>query len=164
VLLHRLLKGFSPELLIEIPSYRVPPWGATIQKLWGRTRGFLLEAVPIILAAVLVINILFVLGIFNYIASFTAPVIKGVLGLPEESVTAVVIGLIRKDAALGMLALSPMTAKQMVVGSVVLTMFFPCIATVAVLLRELGLKDFLKSAAIMLVSSITVGGILNAVL
>ncbi|TFG93795.1 MAG: ferrous iron transporter B [Syntrophobacterales bacterium] len=164
ILLHRLLKGFSPELLIEIPPYRVPPWGAITQKLWGRTRGFLLEAVPIILAAVLVINILFVLGIFDHIAAFTAPVITGVLGLPEESVTAVIIGLIRKDAALGMLALSVMTAKQMVIGSVVLTMFFPCIATFAVLLRELGLKDFLKSAAIMLVTSIAVGGILNVIL
>ncbi|MDD5722458.1 MAG: ferrous iron transporter B [Syntrophales bacterium] len=164
VLLHRLLKGFSPELLIEIPPYRIPPWGAIIQKLWGRTRGFLLEAVPIILAAVLVINILFFFGIFDSIASFAAPVIRGVLGLPEESVTAVVIGLFRKDAALGMLALSAMTAKQMVIGSVVLTMFFPCIATFVVLLRELGLKDFLKSSAIMLFSSIAVGGILNALL
>ena len=164
VILNHLLKGFSPELLIEIPPYRVPPWGTIIQKLWGRTRGFLLEAVPIILAAVLFINILFVLGIFDHIASFTAPVITGVLGLPEESVTAVIVGLLRKDAALGMLALSVMTAKQMVIGSVVLTMFFPCIATFVVLLRELGLKDFLKSASIMLVSSVAVGGILNAIL
>ncbi|MBW2599448.1 MAG: ferrous iron transporter B [Deltaproteobacteria bacterium] len=164
ILLNRLLKGFSPELLIEIPPYRIPPWGTLIQKLWGRTRGFLIEAVPIILAAVLVINILFVFGIFDYIARFTAPVITGVLGLPEESVTAIIIGLLRKDAALGMLALSAMTAKQMVIGSVVLTMFFPCIATVVVLFRELGLKDFLKSAAIMLTSALAVGGILNVIL
>ena len=164
ILLNRMLKGFSPELLIEIPPYRIPPWGTVMQKLWGRTRGFLIEAVPIILAAVLVINILFVFGIFDYIAAFTAPVITGVLGLPEESVTAIIIGLLRKDAALGMLALSAMTAKQMVIGSVVLTMFFPCIATVVVLFRELGLKDFLKSAGIMLLSSVTAGGILNVIL
>ncbi len=164
VFLNRLLKGFSPELLIEIPPYRVPPWGTIIQKLWGRTRGFLIEAVPMILAAVLVINILFVFGIFDDIAGFTAPVIKGVLGLPEESVTAIIIGLLRKDAALGMLALSPMTAKQMVVGSVVLTMSFPCIATVIVLFRELGLKDFMKSTIIMLTSALVVGGILNIIL
>jgi ferrous iron transport protein B len=163
MLLNRLLKGFSPELLIEIPPYRIPPWGTILQKLWGRTRGFLLEAVPIILAAVLVINVLFVLGIFDYIAIISSPIIQGVLGLPEESVTAVVIGFLRKDAALGMLALSAMTAKQMVIGSIVLTMFFPCIATFVILLRELGLRDFLKSVAIMLVSSLTVGGILNAV-
>ena len=164
MLLNRLLKGFSPELLIEIPPYRIPPWGTILQKLWGRTHGFLLEAVPIILAAVLVINVLFVLGIFDYIAIISAPIIQGVLGLPEESVTAVVIGFLRKDAALGMLALSAMTAKEMVIGSVVLTMFFPCIATFVVLLRELGTVDFLKSVSIMLISSLTVGGILNLVL
>ena len=117
-----------------------------------------------ILAAVLVINILFVFGIFDDIAGFAAPVIKGILGLPEESVTAIIIGLLRKDAALGMLALSPMTAKQMVIGSVVLTMSFPCIATVIVLFRELGLKDFMKSTAIMLTSALVVGGMLNVIL
>jgi len=164
MILNKTVPGLSPELLIEIPPYRMPPWTLVLQKLRIRTRGFLIEAVPIILAAVFVINILFVFGIFDAIATFTAPVITGILGLPEESVTAIVIGFIRKDAALGMLALSALTAKQMVIGSIVLTMFFPCIATFAVLLRELGLKDFLKSAAIMLLSALTVGGLLNLVL
>jgi ferrous iron transport protein B len=163
-ILNRLLKGLSPELLIEIPPYRFPPWQTIFQKLWMRIRGFLIEAVPIILAAVLVINILFVIGVFDYIASVAAPVITGILGLPKESVTAIVIGFLRKDAALGMLALSTLTAKQMVIGSVVLTMFFPCIATFVVLLRELGLKDFLKSAAIMIISALITGGFLNIIL
>lgn len=163
-ILNRLLKGLSPELLLEIPPYRFPPWQTIFQKLWMRIRGFLIEAVPIILAAVLVINILFFFGVFDYIANATAPVITGILGLPKESVTAIVIGFLRKDAALGMLALSTLTAKQMVIGSVVLTMFFPCIATFVVLLRELGLKDFLKSAAIMIASALIAGGLLNIIL
>jgi ferrous iron transport protein B len=163
-ILNHLLKGMSPELLIEIPPYRLPPWHTIFQKLWMRIRGFLIEAVPIILIAVLVINILFVIGVFHYIAALTAPVVTGILGLPEESVTAIVIGFLRKDAALGMLAMSPMTAKQMVIGSVVLTMFFPCIATFAVLLRELGVKGLMKSIGIMLATTLIVGGSLNVIL
>jgi ferrous iron transport protein B len=163
-ILNKILKGLSPELLIEIPPYRLPPWGIVFQKLFYRIDNFLREAVPIILAAVFVINMLFISGIFDYVASFAAPVITGIWGLPEESVVAIVIGFIRKDAALGMLALSALTAKQMVIGSVVLTMFFPCIATFVVLLRELGLRDFLKSMAIMIVSSLLVGGTLNVIL
>jgi ferrous iron transport protein B len=163
-ILNRLLKGMSPELLIEIPPYRFPSWQTTFQKLGMRIRGFLVEAIPIILAAVLVINMLFFIGVFDYIANAAAPVITGILGLPKESVTAMVIGFIRKDAALGMLALSTLTAKQMVIGSVVLTMFFPCIATFVVLLRELGLKDFLKSATIMISSALIAGGLLNIIL
>ncbi len=164
IILNRLVKGFSPELLIEIPPYRLPPWRTVLQKLWVRTYGFLVEAIPIILAAVLVINILNVLGIFDAIANFAAPVVSGLLGLPKEAVTALVIGFLRKDVALGMLAPLALSAEQLVVGSVVLAMFFPCIATFVVLLRELGVINMLKAAAIMIVAALLVGGILNLIL
>jgi ferrous iron transport protein B len=42
-------------------------------------------------------------------------------------------------------------------------MFFPCIATFVVLLRELGLKTLLKSVAIMIIASLAVGGLLNLI-
>jgi len=162
--LNKLVKGYSPELLIEMPPYRLPPWRATLQKLWLRSYGFLAEALPLVLGAVLVINVLYVLGVFEAIANFTAPVITGWLGLPREAVTALVIGFLRKDVALGMLGPLGLSAGQMVVGSVVLAMFFPCIATFVVLLRELGVVDMLKATGIMLVTALLVGGILNLVL
>jgi ferrous iron transport protein B len=162
--LNRLVKGFSPELLIEIPPYRLPLWQTVLQKLWMRALGFLREAVPIILAAVLVINILYTLGVFDAIANFTAPVITGLLGLPKEAVVALVIGFLRKDVAIGMLAPLALTAEQLVVGSVVLAMFFPCMATFVVLLRELGIFGLLKAAGIMVTVALLVGGLLNLIL
>ena len=164
IILNRVVKGFSPELLIEIPPYRLPPWRTVAKKLWMRTYGFLVEAVPVILAAVLVINILYIFGIFNAIANFTAPVVTGLLGLPKEAVTALVVGVLRKDVALGMLAPLALTAKQLVVGSVVLAMFFPCIATFVVFLRELGVVNMLKSAGVMISAALITGGILNLIL
>ncbi len=164
IILNRFVKGFSPELLIEIPPYRLPPWRTVLQKLWMRTYGFLREAVPIILAAVLVINILYILGIFGAIANFTAPVVTGLLGLPKEAVMALVIGFLRKDVALGMLAPLALTANQLVIGSVVLAMFFPCIATFVILLRELGVVNMLKSAGVMISTALITGGILNLIL
>ncbi|MDD5038199.1 MAG: ferrous iron transporter B [Dehalococcoidales bacterium] len=163
-ILHQVVRGFTPELLIEIPPYRLPPWRAGLQKLWMRTYGFLLEAVPIILGAILVVNILYFLGIIEAIANFTAPVVTGILGLPKEAVTALVIGFLRKDVAVGMLAPLALTDGQLVVGSVVLAMFFPCIATFVVLLRELGVINMLKSAGIMITTALIVGGFLNLVL
>lgn len=164
IILNRFVKGFSPELLIEIPPYRLPPWRTMLPKLLMRVYGFLREAVPIILAAVLVINILYILGIFDAIVNFTAPVITGLLGLPKEAVPALVLGFLRKDIALGMLAPLALTAKQLVVGSVVLAMFFPCIATFAVLVRELGVFNMLKSAGIMITVALLTGGVLNLLL
>ena len=164
IILNRVVRGFSPELLIEMPPYRLPPWRTVLQKLWFRVYGFLVEAIPIILGAVLVINILYILGIFSAIVNFTAPVVTGLLGLPREAVTALVIGFLRKDVALGMLAPLALTADQLVIGSVVLAMFFPCVATFVVLLRELGVINMLKAAGTMIVAALLVGGILNLIL
>jgi ferrous iron transport protein B len=163
-ILNRFVKGFSPELLIEIPSYRLPPWRTVLAKLWMRVYAFLKEAIPIILGAIFVINVLYVLGVFEAIANFTAPVVTGFFGLPKEAVTALVIGFLRKDVALAMLAPLSLSAGQLVVGSVVLAMFFPCIATFVVLLRELGIVNMLKAAGIMISVALITGGLLNLIL
>ncbi len=163
-ILNRFARGFSPELLIEIPPYRLPLWQAVLEKLWLRVRGFLREAVPIILGAVLAINILYALGVFDAIANFTAPVVTGLLGLPKEAVMALVIGFLRKDIAVGMLAPLALTSGQLVIGSVVLAMFFPCVATFIVLLRELGIFGLLKATGIMVATALTVGALLNLIL
>jgi len=164
IILNHAIKGFSPELLVEIPPYRLPSWRAVLQKLWMRVYGFLVEAIPIILGAVAVINILYAVGIFNAVANFTAPVVTGFLGLPKEAVSALAVGFLRKDVALGMLAPLALSTKQLTIGSVVLAMFFPCIATFVVLLRELGARNMLKSVGIMITTALLVGGILNLTL
>ena len=117
-----------------------------------------------ILGAVLVINILYTLEIFDAIANFTAPVVTGLLGLPKESVVALVVGFLRKDAAMGMLAPLALTAGQLVVASVVLATFFPCIAAFVVFLREFGVVNVFKSVAIMVSVALITGGILNLLL
>ncbi len=164
IILNRVTGGFSPELLIEIPPYRLPPWRTVLQKLWIRVSSFLKEAFPIILGSIAVINILYILGVFDAIANFTAPVVTGLLGLPKEAVTAIVIGFVRKDVALGMLAQLALSPGQLVVGTVVLAMFFPCVATFVVLIRELRVINMLKSAGIMLAAALLVGGALNLIL
>ncbi len=164
IIMHHAVRGFTPELLIEIPPYRIPPWGIVFQKLWMRIYGFLAEAVPIMLGAIVVINVLYSVHVFDAIANAAAPVITGLLGLPKEAVTSLVIGFLRKDVALGMLAPLGLTSKQLVVASVVLAMFFPCIATFVVFLRELGIVDTLKSAGVMISAALITGGLLNLIM
>lgn len=163
-ILNRTVKGFSPELLIEIPPYRLPSWRALLQKLWMRMYGFLREALPIILVAIFAIGILYTLGVFDFIANLTAPVVSGIFGLPKEGVVAIVIGFLRKDVAIGMLAPLALSAGQLVVGCVVLTMFFPCIAAFVVFARELGVKRLIGATAIMITATVVVGGLLNLIL
>ena len=164
LILNHTVKGFSPELIIEIPPYRFPPWRVVGEKLWLRVFSFIKEALPIVLGTVLVVNILYMLGVFDFIANIAAPVLTGLLGLPKETVVALSVGFLRKDVAVGMLAPLALTAKQLVISTTFLAMVFPCVATFVVLGRELGARDMLKATGIMIAAALIVGGLLNLIL
>ncbi|MBN2058623.1 MAG: ferrous iron transporter B [Candidatus Saganbacteria bacterium] len=163
-ILNKFLPGFSPELLLEIPPYRFPPLGVLSRKLWWRIKAFLKEAFPVVMAGVLVVGILYHVGLFDLLANLSAPLMTGLLGLPKEAVIAIVVGFLRKDMAVGMLLPYALTVNQLIIACVVLAMFFPCIATFIVLLRELGWKNMLKATVIMVLTAFTVGGLLNLLL
>jgi ferrous iron transport protein B len=164
LILNRAVRGFNPELLVEIPPYRLPPWRVIGEKLWLRVSGFIREALPIVLGTVLVVNILYTLGVFNAIADVTAPVLTGLWGLPKETIAALVVGFLRKDAAIGILASLGLTAKQLVISSTVLAMFFPCVATFVIMARELGARNLLKAIGIMIAAVLIMGSLQNLVL
>ena len=164
VLFNRTIKGESPEIFIEIPPYRIPYMRGLAKKIWIRIKWFLKEAVPFVLLGVLLVNILYTLKIIQFVGNITAPVVTRVLGLPQEAVGALIIGFLRKDVAVGMLVPLGLTVKQLIIASIVLAMYFPCVATFTTLVKELGVVDMLKSAGIMIVSSLIVGGLLNFIL
>ena len=164
LVLNRVLKGVSPEILIEIPPYRMPQIQAVIKKLWMRLSGFLKEALPLVLLGVLFVNILYTLKIIDFFAYIFTPVLTGLWGLPKEAISALIVGFLRKDVAVGMLGPLNLSTKQLVVGSTVLAVYFPCIATYIVLIRELGIKDTLKSTSIMIVVALLIGILLNLIL
>jgi ferrous iron transport protein B len=157
-------REFQPELLVEIPPYRLPTARALATKMWLRISGFVREALPIILTAIVAVNVLYQLNLFTYVARFAEPVVTRVWGMPSEAVVPLLVGILRKDVALGLFAPLELTGKQLIIGSVVLAMFFPCIATFVVLFRELGFKGGLKSIGIMLLAVFLTGGALNLIL
>jgi len=163
-LLHVFMKGESPEILIDIPPYRFPYMRGLAKKVWMRMIWFLKEAVPWVLVGVLFVNLLYTLGVIGFVGRITAPVVEGLLGLPREAAGGLIVGFLRKDVAVGMLEPLGLTLRQIIVASVVLAMYFPCVATFAVMIRELGVRDMLKSAAIMVASALVTGGILNFLL
>jgi ferrous iron transport protein B len=157
-------RGFVPSLLIDIPPYRPPYMKTLLIKFRMRTLGFLKEALPVVIIGVGVVNLLYALGLLEGIARVTSPVVTRLLGLPGEAVLAIIVGFLRKDIGVGMLAPLGMSVKQLVIGSATLAMFFPCIATFVVLFKELGALDTVKSIGIMIVTALAVGGLLNLIL
>lgn len=163
-LLHALMPGFSPELIVEIPPYRIPSFKAMAFKLWLRISGFILEAIPLVLGGIFLISLLDVTGLTDLLSRMLAPVFRGLLGLPTEAAAPIFLGILRKDVALGMLGTLGLSPTQLVVATVTLAMTFPCIATFIVLWKELGGKRLLASLAIMIAAALTAGMAVRLVL
>ncbi len=161
VILNHTAKGYSPELLIEIPPYRFPSLTTLWKKLFLRIKGFLIEAAPLVLLGVLIINVLLYFKLFDFFTGIFAPIIKGLFGLPKEAVVSLVMGLFRKDVAVGMLMPLALTVKQLFITAVLLAISFPCVATFIVFFKELGLKDLIKAVLIMLFVALVTGSLLN---
>ena len=165
LLLNRFIKGESPEIFLEIPSYRRPSFKAVIKKTWMRIRWFLKEAIPYLFLGVLVINILYAIGVLQWFGNALSPLMEGLFGLPGDASIALVTGFFRKDLAVGMLlTIEGMHVMQLVIAVTILTIYFPCVATFAVLVKELGIKDMVKSAIIMISTAAIVGVLLKIVL
>lgn len=156
-ILHAVLPGFSPELIVEIPPYRTPSLSAMGLKLWMRVRGFFMEAVPLVLFGILFVGALDAMGVTAFLSRLLAPVFSGLLGLPAEAAAPILLGILRKDVAMGMLASLGLSPSQLVVATVALAMTFPCIATFIVLWRELGGRRMAASLGIMIVSALAAG-------
>jgi len=160
-ILNSILPGFSPEFLLEIPPYRFPPLDMLVKKLYFRIKGFLMEAVPVVLIGVMVINILLYFKVLDIVTGLSAPVVNGLFGLPKEAIVALAIGFLRKDVAIGLLMPLGLSVKQLFIAATLLAISFPCAATFIVLWKELGLKDLIRSTLMMIIVSIIVGTALN---
>ena len=101
LLLRSFLPGARPEIFVEIPRYRLPYLKGLAQKVWLRARQFLIEAIPFVLFGVLVVNLLTTLHVIEFLQNLFGPALMRVLGLPSGAVSALLVGFLRKDVAVG---------------------------------------------------------------
>lgn len=161
---NRFVQGYTPSLLMEIPPYRLPQPTVQLKKLKMRIAAFLSEALPFVFGGLLLVNLLHALGVVTWAAGLLSPVISGLWGLPEEVTSTLLIGFLRKDVAVALLEPLNLTASELTITSVILTLYFPCAATFAVFIREMGLKDTVKAVGIMMSITLTTGTFLNLTL
>jgi ferrous iron transport protein B len=140
LLLSRLLKGETPELFLEIPPYQTPCAPILARKVWFRLKDFLLEAVPMIVFGVLLVNLMEMSGLLAGISDFFRPAVTGLLGLPADTVSVMTLGFLRKDVSIAMLAPFALGPGALVVASVFLSLYLPCLGSFMVTVRELGAR------------------------
>jgi ferrous iron transport protein B len=148
-------------LILEIPAYQLPPLRNTLKKSWYRIKEFIVIAWPILIAGSALLALMEYGGIEKYGNWFLSP-LTHLLGLPTSVGTTLIFGLLRKELSLIMLTqalgttqvLTVMTKTQVMVFTVFVTFYIPCLATIAALWREIGKKGAL--VAILFTLSVAV--------
>jgi ferrous iron transport protein B len=158
--LNKMIPGESSALLIDLPPMRLPRISNVLRKTCVRSYFFMKEAYVWFIVGALGVSLMQVSGGLKAWQNLVAPLTQGWLGLPRESATAFVMGMVRRDfgaAGLTELALSPW---QVVISLVVITLFVPCIASLMILFKERGVKEAMSIWAGAWVFAFAVGGVL----
>ena len=144
-ILTRLLPRVTPGLILEIPSYKIPSAHVIGAKVWLRIHDFMRHAVPILVVGSVVMSLL-EFASWDRALNLIASPITWTLGLPLALGIPLIFGIFRKELSLVMLfqalgtaqVASVLTAGQMMTFALFALFYVPCIATIAVLRRELG--------------------------
>jgi ferrous iron transport protein B len=164
LVLNKLVPGECGHFVSDIPPIRLPIFKNLMQKTIQRTKVFMNEAIPAFFIAALVVSVLQVTGILKNIINWAEPMMADVLLLPKEVTLSFILGMIRRDfGAFGLMEI-PLNAAQLVTVCVVLTLFVPCIATVAVMIKEKNLKIAMGIWVSSWILALGIGAILARVL
>jgi len=139
-----LMPDVSPGLVMEIPPYRFPSPQVIFKKTWLRIKEFIFVAWPILILGSVILGLLEYFNLDVLINTGLLP-LTALLGLPMVVGTTLIFGVLRKELALIMLTqalgtahvLSVLSTTQILTFTVFITFYIPCVATMAVLYREL---------------------------
>ncbi len=168
----KALPGEPVGLIMEMPSYRVPNAKVVLRQTWIRLKDFIIIAFPFIIVGSLILSGLEIAGWLDSVSEALSPITVGLLGLPVTAGVVLVFGFLRKELTLIMFAAliapaslsSAMDPVQMVVFTLVVMFYVPCIATLAVLVREIGWKRTGIIVAVKLLLALMIGAVAFRVL
>jgi ferrous iron transport protein B len=169
IVLSRITPGERYGMILELSPLRVPEPGNVLAKSWYRIREFLVIAMPLLVAASIVLGLLQYIGFFSLFAELVAPFSETILGLPGYAASALLFGILRKEMALETLVIlsgtadlaSVLTAGQIYVFAVVSVLFIPCISTMAVLARVVGARITFLVSLYTLILGVCIGALIN---
>jgi len=153
----KIIPGESSAFYMEIPPLRLPQLSNVVSKASARMWWYFIEILPVFIITSLIMWSADRSGLLLDIITCIEPVMT-LLGLPIETAQAFLLGFFRRDyGAAGlydMCAKGSLTKEQLLIASVTLTLFMPCIAQVAVMIKERGL--LLSVIMILIISCVAV--------
>lgn len=155
----------APAFILELPPIRVPDPRMILRKTHHRILEFLEESFMIFVYAAFFLFTLDRIGILDACKNFLRPVVDGFLGLPLQMVDALILCLARQEAGaaliLDMVRDGALDYRQSIVAVVLVTMFIPCSAHIASMVKAIGSKDTAIMVCTKMLIAINIAGALN---
>jgi len=154
----RLVPGERAAFYMELPPLRLPSLSNVLVKTYTRMEWYLREVLPLFVLASVLIWLGQITGLFSTALTALDPVVRWI-GLPHEATPAILFGFFRRDyGAAGLYDIQGMlNGVQLTVAAVTLTLFVPCVAQAAVMLKERGWKIALGAIAFIVPFAFVVG-------
>jgi len=165
-ILSRLLPEITPGMILEIPAYHIPSLKVVFAKTWLRMKEFIFIAWPLLILGSALLSLLNYYKVDAFINYLFSPLTL-LLGLPLAVGTTLIFGILRKELSMLMLfqslgtnnVIQVMTTTQIMTFTVFIIFYIPCVATIAILWREMGSKRTLLTIAFTFFLSIILGTI-----
>jgi ferrous iron transport protein B len=161
VLINRFLPGKAMEFFTELPSYRIPSMKLMANKIWIRIVEYFSEVLPMLAVGVLIMNLLDYLKVIEYLTHVLKKPVEMVLGLPPEIAPIMLLGFLRKDVSIALLAPLHLSSHQFIIASIFLVLYTPCISAFFTMFKELRPKTALKIIGLILVTAVAVAAVLH---
>lgn len=172
LIVSKLYPGETPGLIMEIHEFRVPSLKVVIRQTLHRTLSIVYLVFPIYIVGSGSIQVLYKFGVLQPLEQIFSPVTSGLIGLPTYAGTLFIFGFIRKELILLLLpqitgtfdVLTVLTPIQIFILTLVSTIYVPCAATVATLIKEFGWRDTITIVVLNLSTAVLVGIIANYII
>lgn len=157
-------KDPSPGLILEIPTLKLPSLKNMLNKTYLQLKSFLKFAWPILIGGSVVLSLLQLFAFDKIFNALLSPLVVHGLGLPQELGITLVFGFLRKELSLLMMLqalgvdyknlLSVISREQIMVFTVFVSFFIPCLSTFAVLWKEMGRKVAFLAAGLSIMAAL----------
>ena len=149
-ILSRLLPEDTPGMVLEMPSYKYPNFKVIVAKTWLRLKDFIIIAWPLLIVGSLILGLSDWFHLSTVINTIFQPITM-VLGLPRELGITLIFGILRKELSLLMLfqalgtpqVTDVLTHDQIMIFTLFVVFYIPCLATLGIMGKEIGWKKTL---------------------
>lgn len=147
-LISRFFKTPSPGLILEIPTLKIPSLPIIWKKIYIQLKSFVQFAWPLLIAGSILLGLMQFFQFDRIVNVILSPLVSGALGLPSDLGVTLVFGFLRKELSLLMMLqslgvdytalMTVISRQQLIVFTVFVSFFVPCLSTVAIIWKEIG--------------------------